>query len=230
MACISSIVPSKRQYQAGQALVESLVAVSLLALIWVAVHWLASYQDMSLSATHASRHAAFIGTRLTDTSENSQLPDSVATAVEDYFFAGAAHRWVSLQGEPVLDRHTSLNLKWSRDQKVSDFSQPGHTTADGKVLRQEWALEDAGMLRARVQLHPMYPDTQRVAKQGLSGLRGFPPKYLSLDKSISILTDAGHSGSDTEVQTKVGASELAWAPPIPIRNPLLPTSCSALMV
>ena len=45
--------------QCGQALVESLVVLPVLAVLWVAIHWLAHYQDMALSATHASRFAAF---------------------------------------------------------------------------------------------------------------------------------------------------------------------------
>src|SRR5690606_24459732 len=83
-------------------------------------------------------------------------------------------------------------------------------TPTGKTLRREWTLDDAGVLRASVHLHPMDSDSRRMEKQSLMSLGNFPPTYPTLERSISILTGAGHSRSDHEVQLKVGASDLAW--------------------
>src|SRR5690606_7892896 len=122
-------------------------------------------QDMSLSATHASRHIAFLGTRTSATGADSPLPESALAVVKDRYFAGSAHRWVNLQGAPVLDRRTSIDLAWSRDHELPDLTQPGLTTPTGKTLRREWALDDAGVLRASVHLHPMDSGSRRMERQ-----------------------------------------------------------------
>src|SRR5690606_28753587 len=167
MANSSVIGHSEQQSQAGQALVESLVAISVFALIWVAVHWLGNYQDMSLSATHASRHIAFLGTRTSATGADSPLSESAVAVVSDRYFGGSAHRWLKLQGAALLDRRSSISLAWSRDHQLPDLAQPGLTTPTGKTLRREWTLDDAGVLRASVHLHPMDSDSRRMEKQSL---------------------------------------------------------------
>lgn len=189
--------------QAGQALVESMVAISGLAVLWVALNWLAQYQDIALSAIHASRHAAFVVTRV----PQAQAP----AAATDPFFTGAAHRWVDRHARPLVDVHDPVDHFWGHASGLSPAAQPGAHNANATLLRREWSLEDGGIIYAKVA--PNFaprPETNPRHVAALLNLETFDFAYPTLERSTGILTGAGHAASDTEAQSRVAASQLAW--------------------
>lgn len=202
----SSFIPAldAARRQRGQALVESLAALLGLAVLWVALHWLAHYQDAALSATHASRHAAFLASR-------GNLDDSVQ-AVAGPFFTGSAHRWTDRRSQEILDPGTSVKRLGRRMPPLSELAQPGAGLTHAAALRRDWSLEDTGILRAEVSVDfKQSLGSQPDADPSLLQLRVFDLPYPSLARSTSILTGAGHAVSDTDVQSRVAASSLAWS-------------------
>lgn len=191
--------------QKGQALVESLVALLALAVLWVALNWLAHYQDAALSATHASRHAAFVASR-------GEQPDGHQAEAAP-FFTGSAHHWKNRKGQAVLEFDISVSTSRQRLPPLSAAAQPGAGSATATTLRREWSLADEGILRARVALDfiGLQPLVDGNSDASLLKLQGFDRAYPPLSRSISILTGAGHAGADDEVQSRVAASSLAWA-------------------
>lgn len=199
----SAVFHSRRRTpcQAGQALVESLVAMLGLAALWVALHWLANYQDIALSAVHASRHAAFAASRMP--------PEEIRSDVTGRFFSGSAHRWADRQGHAVLDSQLPVRLSWQRLQPLSAQAQPGAGHAASQILRRDWLLEDAGVLQARIAPGFATDVAGRVRAHGLR-LQPLELSYPPLVRSTGILTGAGHAASDAAVQSRVAASGLAW--------------------
>ena len=188
--------------QKGQALLESLIVALGMAVLWVAISWLAQYQDAALSATHASSYAAFVATR--------HDPEERAVDLVQPFFQGRAHGWKDRKGEEIVDTqnvylHSSLG-------ELSAYAQPGQTAPLAAALRRDWRLEEGGILHARVGLS--FADRHEAKPAARSfGLRldEFDRPYPKLERSTAILTGAGHSASDASVQTRVAESALAWS-------------------
>lgn len=196
--------PSATSEQAGQALLESLIAMLALVALWGGLHWLAHYQDAALSATHASRHAAFLATRVP--------AESIAQAVMHPYFSGAAYRWTDRRGQAVLDAETSVYLSGQRLQPLSSQAQPGRGLGVAAILRRDWGLEDNGILRVRVRLEDdRQAVIQRDDEASLLKLGAFDTPYPSLVRSTGILAGAGHASSDAESQNTATASGLAWS-------------------
>lgn len=199
--------------QAGQALVESLVALLAIAVLWVAVHWLAHYQDMALSATHAGGYSAFMASR--DVGVTSSDKKRLGSDIER-FFTGSAHRWTDRRGQAQPAPETSVLLSRDSHPALSMDAQPGGRFTAGSTLRRDWLLEDGGVLQAHIKVLPgfhksisneyTYEDDASLLKLGF-----FDLPYPVLTRSTSILVDAGHADSDGAVQERLGASGLAWA-------------------
>lgn len=190
--------------QRGQALVESLVSLLALAVLWVALSWLAHYQDAALAATHASRYAAFVAGR------GEQLGAIQALYATQQAFP---HRG----GEPLVASSgvpdTSVSMSRQRLAPMSAAAQPGAGSVTATTLRHEWSLADKGIVRARVSLGFTNTPLGVGASQDASllKLRDFDLAYPPLSRSTSILTGSGHGVTDGEVQSRVAASSFAWA-------------------
>lgn len=197
--------------QRGQALTEALVAMLGLIVLWVALHWLAHYQDMALSATHAGRHAAFLATRTAaDALEHGYTDPGHDLARQ--FFSGRAHRWTDRRGQPVLNPATAVKPSWDRRERLSVQAQPGAGLASASVLRRDWAVDDTGILRASIALK--FSESSRAGeggvRDGLLRLSQFDLPYPDLSRSTRILTGAGHAATDDATQARVASSGLAW--------------------
>lgn len=190
--------------QRGQALVESLVALLALAVLWVALSWLAHYQDAALAATHASRYVAFVAGR------GEQLGTYQALYATRQAFPYRGGESVVVSSE-VPD--ASVSISRQRLTPLSVSAQPGAGSVTATTLRNDWSLADKGIVRARVSLSFGDPSLGVGASQDASlfKLRAFDLAYPPLSRSISILTGAGHGVSDGEVQSRVAASSIAWA-------------------
>lgn len=193
--------------QGGQALVEALVATFGLGVLWVAIHWLAQYQDIALSTVHASRHAAFLATR----SGLDQGPrPSVMVSQVERFFTGESHRWPDRRGDPVIEAASELQLEMGRHTPLRSEAQPGGQQSILEVLREEWGLADRGPVTASVSLNFLSHPRSPQPASGPLGLAQFDLPYEGLMRKTAILHDAGHASSDADTQWRAGASMLAW--------------------
>jgi len=193
------------QRQAGQALVEALVAFTVLLTVWVAIAWLGRYQDIALQASHASRHAAFVHAR----GEPFQ-PE----AVQKNFFTGSSHRWTDRRGHSLFSSNgNEATLSISRGPSLVAKAQAGLDTAHASTLREQWQVADAGIVDARVRVQlPARPGAGRAKPSSfMAELREFDQAYPLLTRHTAILAHAGHASSDQAVQQRLAGSHLAWS-------------------
>jgi hypothetical protein len=186
--------------QRGQAAAEALLALLLLASLWVGTAWLLRWQDIAMQAQHASRYAAFAASR-----------DAAAQPLEDIrhgYFSGPAHLWRDRRGASLLSAERSeVSLQFDRGQALSAAAQPGGAHADASDLRRGWLIEDAGMVTARVAVAAVAPAHSPPA----SGLAQFDAWRPTIRRHAVILAGAGHASSDAQAQQRVAGSALGWA-------------------
>lgn len=185
--------------QAGQALVEAGIVLSMLLLLWFAISWVGGVQDIGLAAQHAGRHAAFLHTR--------GAPGDMHLAVRKHYFVGPAHQWSSIDGGTLFDTAADEpQLYIDRGVTLPDHAQPGGEASHAASLRLGWALQDTGITTAQVSVA-----TQ--ASRHLAALSGEDVMGASwaLRRHTSVLTNAGHAQNDTAVQERVAASGPGWA-------------------
>lgn len=199
---------SAHRQQRGQALVEGLVAALALAVLWVSLNWMGQYQDMAMSAVHASRHAAFLASRY---EVQALAQNDAAVSQVRRYFTGNAHRWTDRRGAARLNPETGLHPSWSRGRALPAEAQPGGSAAHASVLRRDWGLEETGVVHAQVRVEfeaPRGPADDHLRPLG-TDLRD--RAYPGLRRSAYILAGAGHAASDTSVQASLSQSRLAWA-------------------
>ncbi|MGB3288675.1 MAG: hypothetical protein WBA83_05325 [Burkholderiaceae bacterium] len=188
-----------RTAQNGQAMAEGLAVLGLLLAVYLAIAWLGRYQDMALSAQHASRHAAFQQTRA----------DAGVTPLDinRHFFSGPAHQWMDRRGRPVLGDKAGVGLSFSR-LALDRQAEPGGRGGSAVALRRDWGMRDPGVLCAEVRVGGAAP----LLDEGAGGyfeLR-FGEAYPAMHRHTAILTGAGHASGDTQTQQVLAQSELAW--------------------
>src|SRR5690606_8866933 len=124
--------------QAGQALVESLVVLTVLGSLWAGIAWLGRLQDAGLQLAHASRRAAFAH------AHQGLAPEALAPGGDGYLDA-PGHRWRTRQGRVFLAGGAQLTLE---SLGAMTGLQPGDPVAGAAALRREWHLGDAAVWRA----------------------------------------------------------------------------------
>lgn len=193
--------------QGGQALVECLVAMLVLAVLWVSVSWLGRYQDIAMSATHAGRHAAFLASRL-GLEEARESAEGRALVLR--YFTGDAHRWKDRRGTAILDASRAVHVAWQRSAPLADSGQPGGASPQLAELRRDWRVHDDGRVQAsvRVQFDESKPPAETGARA--LGLNVRDAQYPVLQRRAYILAGSGHAASDATVQTTVMRSGRAW--------------------
>ena len=194
---------SQNSAQKGQALAEGVLAMLVLASIWVAMAWLGHLQDMALSAQHASRHAAFVHTR---------TPGSVSRDTVLPFFQTAAHQWNERNGDPMLALPSwQVQLHLDRRTMLDPLAQVGGNDAMAASLRDNWGIQDQGIVDVSVQALPgVHSENATEETASVLGL-GIFKHYPLLRRHTAILEGAGHASNDAQVQDIVVRSGLAWS-------------------
>lgn len=220
-------LPLRRQ--AGQALLEGMVAMLVLLGLWVAGAWLYRYQDMALQAAHASRFAAFVLTR--DAGYASIEP------IRQSYFSGPGHQWKDRRGRDFLGAgRGEVTLEITRGLQLPPGAQPGLADSPAALLRQQWQLEDQGVASAAVKVNMRQADMRKTRETtqpmvedtfGL-GLRQFDSYPAPLVRHTAILLDAGHASDDQEVQARVALSSLGWRAAAEVSHGLGKTVSSAM--
>lgn len=192
--------------QSGQALVEAIVAMLGMLSLWVAIAWLARFQDMALQASHASRFSAFSLTR-------DGHPDLIG-GVRRHYFSGPAHLWSDRRGRHLLGGgQPEVGLDIDTGQVLLPSAQPGGAHEHASALRRQWRIQDSGIVSARVTVQPR--PSGRTAAAGVkgmdAGLAYFDHWYPSMSRHTAILSGAGHASDDLAVQRRVAESGLGWS-------------------
>ncbi|NYT61219.1 pilus assembly protein [Alcaligenaceae bacterium] len=195
---------SKVLLQQGQALVEGLVVLLALMSLWVGVSWLARFQDMALQASHASRYAAF--------SLSRNLEANIENDMRRHFFSGPAHQWSDRRGKRLLSSALDeIDVQTHRQTALAVQAQPGGALLHAQALRQDWRLDDTGVLAVQLSAAPRLGLASLHNNLPADGLAYFDSQNLLLQRHTSLLTGAGHAADDMAVQQTVANSSLAWS-------------------
>lgn len=197
-------VPARRlSRQHGQALVEGLVVMLVLLSLWVGIGWLGRFQDMALQATHASRYVAFA---------LSRDPDAhPVTDMREYYFSGKAHQWSDRRGQRLLSPGLDeVTLRVDRQAALAEHAQPGGTAKDASTLRQQWHIQDAGILASHVAVS-LLPGHGQAPTTSVTGLSDLDHQQLVMRRHTAILTGAAHASGDAATQQVVADSALGWS-------------------
>lgn len=180
---------------------EGIAVLGVLLSAYGAIAWLGRFQDMALSAQHASRYAAFQQAR----AGTAIKPGDVT----QHFFSGPAHQWADRRGQLVLgDKGNGVGLSIRR-QVLGSYAQPGGQSESADALRNDWGIQDSGVLHVGVSLSGILPlwDHDSEKSVGYHADIGYPP----MSRHTAILTGAGHASGDTQVQQVLAQSQLAWS-------------------
>lgn len=209
--------------QSGQALVEALICLMVIAVLWVAVAWLGRIQDLALHAQHGARFSAFAATR--------GMSHTAAAAMRAAVFHGPASQWADRRANRLpLSVYQDIALDYHRAPAIPDADQVGGSHANASQLRHDWITADDGVLSARIRLipgtpgapgvqgsgMPEAPDTEtetESAHRSLLGLQQFDDAYPVIRRHVSIMTGSGHAGSDRGAAHQLANSRLAWSGP-----------------
>jgi len=180
----------KTATQQGQALIEGMLVLLLAGLLWVGIVHIGQLQDMAVQAQHASRVAAFA------VAHDTLAADTLA--LRQTHFAGVAHRWRDHSGRRLLpDPEAHVTLRLMQQAPLPAQAQPGQTDPDAMRLRQQWRLDDTGMVRAAAAISVPVPFQAQP--------------NITIRRHTAILRDVGHSPDADSAQRRVGESQYAWA-------------------
>lgn len=193
--------------QQGQAAVESLIVCMALVVLWAALAWLGRIQDLALHASHAARYAAFASTREDDQDRLSSLHASLLD--------GGEHESLAQGGDPLVKTHYERpELRLSRSAPLPFDAQVGGAYPDATRLRSGWHLSDQGLLTAQISVVPLRIDDSRGPSSSLLGLEQLDQAYPRILRHVSIMTSAGHAGSDSDAAKRVAGSDAGWSIPV----------------
>lgn len=170
----------------GQALAEGVVVLALLATLYWAIPVLGRYQDMVLSSTQASRHAAFLASR-----------DDTAEGQSNAVIPGFSLAWRDHRGEALVTQAPAL--EWHRLAPSASL-QPAGLRSEVEGLYSDWHLTDRGVLvtNVSVRARDLVSDPGRTA--GLLRFQGH----------TALLTQAGHAVDDADVSRRIAAGRSGW--------------------
>lgn len=192
--------------QSGQAALEAMISALALAVLWVGIAWLGRIQDIALQASHAARYSAFMASR-----DHTTAP---VTQVRTAFFTGVGNQWSDRRGGSLqASVYQAINVSRARGKPVAFDAQVGGSDPDSIQLREDWELDDPGVLSVHVSLAPRTASELFVGNKPLLQLEYFDAAYPTITRSVAILTGAGHAGSDILTAERIARSDLGWSGP-----------------
>lgn len=195
--------PMRQAPQRGQAVVESLLGLAVLAILLMLLAMVDRLQDLALRAAHASRFMAMSLVQGRDVS-------AIDVSLRRRFFDPAQHRWVTRHGLSMTQGGRRVGLSSSSLPPTSAM-QVGQSRIG--PLRQELLAADSGIVVARVRIAPQLgPVDRQSAEASPSGLRlqAWDRMVLTLDRHTAMVANAGHAANDAAVADRLDAGEQAW--------------------
>jgi hypothetical protein len=181
--------------QGGQALVETLVVLTVLGSLWLSIAWLGRLQDVGLQLAHASRRAAFAH------AHQGLAPEALEPGGDGYLGA-PGHRWRNRRGLVFLAGEARLVVE-SLGPMIG--RQAGDPVAGAADLRRELRLGDPTVWRAGA-----WTWTAGEAET-TGGLLDFDRLGLGLRRHTAILSGDGAAAGDAETQSILAGSPRAWS-------------------
>lgn len=178
--------------QSGQAALEGLLVLGILASLWVGAAWLGRIQDAALQAGHASRYRAFA---LAHQGLVDHVADSGPARIPN---RGGANR----QGEAFLDAAAAhvASVPTVRTPSI----QIGDPHPGAAAARQDLVLGDS-----RVWVAGIHVETSGEHQPGL-GLAAFDRYRLGLDRHTAIMRGTGASEGDLATQQRIAQAQSIW--------------------
>ena len=184
--------------QAGQGLVETLVAMLALATLMGACVWLARVQYLDIKARHAVAWAAFDATRL--------LPAKPARSGGQVTESLHASYGVAIAEQPLLATTGSAlktDLALYRSQVALPY--PAISSVHRQLATELWTLSDT-LHRTHVRVPILSSANNPVARQW-----GFDAPAITLERHQSILLGAGHASSDQHTVARLQQADHVWS-------------------
>ena len=181
-----------RHTQSGQAVVECLVVLGVLASLWIGAVWLGRLQDAALQASHASRHRAFA---LAHQGADGAMYQTAGVMVPGQ---GGSNR----RGETFLDAGAA-RVSWSPTGRLP-LVQPGDPIPAAAAVRTDLELGDP-----RVWVAGVHFETRGEAEPGLS-LAVFDRLRLGLDRHTAIMHGSGAADGDPATQERIAQAHSVW--------------------
>jgi len=180
--------------QGGQALVETLVVLTVLGSLWLGIAWLGRLQDVGLQLAHASRRAAFAH------AHQGLAPEALAPGGDGYLGA-PGHRWRTRRGVDFLADEARLAVESLGPMAGRQIGDPVAGAAD---LRRELRLGDPAVWRAGARV--------RTAGEAETAgtLLDFDRLGLGLRRHTAILSGDGAAADDADAQSILAGSPRAW--------------------
>lgn len=189
--------------QQGQSLAETLIVMVAILLFFTVIPWLGRLIDINLHQTNASSYAAFQFTR--------QLDGVVEEDIKQRFFIGTDKNWRNRRQELIVNPE-QVQISIDRSQKLSADMQAGMQSEYAQTLRQEWQIEDQGIVNAQLQVTPFYGQVSASESSALGLNLGFVDSLQPrLRAHTAILSDAAHSSTDIATHQRTAWSDLAWS-------------------
>ncbi len=168
---------------------EALIAlVGMSALFW-AVPLIGRFHDMGHHAIHASRAAAFF---------LAQDGNADLVALQDRFFSNNDKRWRDDTGAPLL--HTEAIKTEVHGLTLPSAAQPGSALPAARALRNDWHLNDQGVVLAQVS----------VQAHNVVGSPTWENSTIAIHRHTAILAGAGHATSDIDTQHRIAEGRTGW--------------------
>lgn len=146
--------------QLGQAMVETIIILLVVASVGVGIAWLSKIQDLALNNTNISSYAAFA------TSFNQNRDDILQNS--NTLLSKQSQQWRNHDGSLMLkDSYQGLHLDWARSALSDDNIQIGMHNTHAKKLRKEWLSQDTGILNVSASLSPTNNEKDNTTRKAV---------------------------------------------------------------
>lgn len=177
--------------QKGQAIIESLILLLVLATIFLAIMWLGRLQDIGLQLNHASRHNAF---KLAYQKMYLSADNSAVNYLQ-------TNKWLSRNGSSLINNASfSINITnnnpylYTHKKFINSLELIDELNLSDKLIWQSKAIANTGNL-----------------SKGFNSLAKFDLQKLQINRFTSIMRAPNTISDDRQVQLNLANSPSAWA-------------------
>lgn len=177
--------------QKGQAIIEAMVLMLVLATLLVALMWLGRLQDIGLQLSHASRHNAF---KFAYQKIDVMSANDMASYIQNSFWKNRnASNLINTTDFSIKD--TQLSSYINTDKKfITAIKLFDELELDDKTIWQSMAAAEVGTLN-----------------KNFANLAKFDQQKLHIMRFTAIMRSSPTVSNDTEVQSRLANSPSVWA-------------------
>lgn len=171
--------------QLGQAMIEALLLIIVLASLFIAVIWINKLQDIGLQLNHQSRNLVFkYAYQKTDIADNDYLQKNI---------------WLNRQTESLINNITINN----KNNESGAYYLVGKNFGHILPLFDELKLGDSSILKTTVSAS--IGDLDKPSR-----ISNFDRNKLTISRYTSIMTDVKTIPNDSQIQENLRGSKTIW--------------------